>query len=45
MQSLLNTHKTKFIHSNLHLLNLFNLISGGGVSLRGPYTRKTPVFN
>ena len=32
-----HTHTTEFIHSNLHLLYLLDLIYGAGVSLCGPY--------
>ena len=35
-----NTHKAELTHSNLHLSNLSNLISGGGVSLCGPCFRQ-----
>ena len=30
------THKAELIHCSSNVLNLLNLISGGGVSLRGP---------
>ena len=33
----LNTYEAELIHCKLNVLNLLNLISGGGVSLCGPY--------
>ena len=37
---LLDTHKSEIIHCNLNSINVFNLTSGGGVSLCGPYPLK-----
>ena len=34
--NLLNTHNTELSHCNFKLSTLFNMISGGGVSLCGP---------
>ena len=40
---MLSTHKAELTHCNVNLLNLFNLTSGGGVSLRGPEDRTPEI--